>query len=149
MAQKANFDTTEVLNIVCREGDTFSMTLTMKDSTGTALPLVTDNYSFYMQVKRVTSVGNKRAGRQIEKVILQTPTLKRDEKSDVLQFEIPVIDDSGNVTLEASAETMSKIQPGSYIYDIKYIKPSTTGLDTHKAILRGSFTVNSQITDIY
>jgi hypothetical protein len=148
MAQTVNFDTTETLNITCREGDTFSMTLTMKDSSGTALPLVTDGYTFHIQIKEVNRVGRTRSAEE-GKVILQTPGLTKGEIEDAVSFESPILDDSGNVTLEASAETMSKIRPGSYIYDIKYIKPSNTGLDIHKAILRGSFTVNSQITDIY
>ena len=149
MAQTANFDTTESLNIICREGDTFSMTVTLKDSSGTGLTLVTDEYVFYMQVKQVSIAGNKRAGREIEKVILQTPTITKNERSTALLFEVPTIDDSGNVTIEASAETMSKAQPGTYVYDLKYVKPSATGLDTHKGVLRGSFTINSQVTDIY
>ena len=149
MAASANFDTTEILNITCREGDTFSMTVTLKDSSGTGLTLVTDSYTFYMQVKKVVSIGNKRSGRQSETVVLQTPTIARDEKSTALLFEEATIDDSGNVTIEASAETMSSIEPGGYAYDLKYIKPSTTGLDTHKGVLRGSFTINSQVTDIF
>ena len=149
MAQTANFDTTETLNIICREGDTFSMTVTLKNSSGTALTLVTDAYVFYMQVKEISVAGNKRAGRQIEKVILQTPSLKPDAKSTVLTFETPTLDNCGNVTIEASAETMSKIKPGSYVYDLKYVKPSSTGLDTHKGVLRGSFVVNSQVTDVF
>lgn len=59
MAQTANFDTTETLNIICREGDTFSMTVTLKNSSGTALTLVTDAYVFYMQVKRSPLRGTK------------------------------------------------------------------------------------------
>ena len=125
------------------------MTVTLKDSSGTALTLVTDAYVFYMQVKEISVAGNKRAGRQIEKVMLQTPSLKPDANSTVLTFEAPTIDNSGNVTIEASAETMSKIKPGSYVYDLKYVKPSSTGLDTHKGVLRGSFVVNSQVTDVF
>lgn len=125
------------------------MTVTLKDSSGTALTLVTDAYVFYMQVKEISIAGNKRAGRQIEKVILQTPSLKPDAKSNLLTFETPTLDNSGNVTIEASAETMSTIKPGSYVYDLKYVKPSSTGLDTHKGVLRGSFVVNSQVTDVF
>lgn len=148
MASSVNFDTTEVLNITCREGDTFSMTVTLKDSSGNGLTFVTDDYVFYMQVKSVTSAGAKRGGRQIERVVLQTPTIAKKENSTTLLFEAPTIDDSGNVTIEASAEVMSKIKPGSYIYDLKYVKPSATGLDTHKGVLRGTFLVNSQVTDV-
>ncbi len=54
MAQTANFDTTETLNITCREGDTFSMTLTLKDSSGTALPPATDGYTLSIQIKDST-----------------------------------------------------------------------------------------------
>ena len=51
MAKKVNLDVSERLDITCRRGDSFSITLTLKDSSGTALPLATDNYSFVMQVR--------------------------------------------------------------------------------------------------
>tara|TARA_A100000172_G_scaffold1166_1_gene1027 strand:- start:19993 stop:20442 length:450 start_codon:yes stop_codon:yes gene_type:complete len=149
MAETANFDTTEELNIVCREGDTFSMTVNLKDSNGTGLTLVTDEYVFYMQVKSITRVGDKRSGRQRENVVLQTPSIAKGRDTDVRIFESPTLDNSGNVTIEASAETMSLIAPGSYVYDLKYVKPSSTGLDTHKGVLRGSFVINSQVTDAF
>jgi len=149
MASSVNFDTTEVLNITCREGDTFSMTVTLKDSSGTGLTFVTDDYVFYMQVKSVSSSGNLRSGRTIERVVLQTPGITKNETSNTLLFESPTLDNSGNVTIEASAETMSKIKPGTYAYDLKYVKPSSTGLDTHRGVLRGNFTVNSQVTDVF
>lgn len=149
MASSVNFDTTEVLNITCREGDTFSMTVTLKDSTGTGLTFVTDNYVFYMQVKSVIQSGNIRAAKTSERAVLQTPSLTTNEKSTALLFESPIVDDSGNVTIEASAETMSKLKPGSYIYDLRYVKPSSTGLDTHKTVIRGNFIVNSQVTDVF
>lgn len=147
MAESVNFDTTETLNITCREGDTFSMTVTLKDSSGTALSLSTDDYSFYMQVKDITEVG-RRDGRTVERVIIQTPTITKTQSDNVLFFEPPTVNDNGNVTIEASATVMSSIKPGSYLYDLKYIKPSTTGLDTHKGVLKGSFVVNSQITNV-
>lgn len=147
MAQTANFDTTEILNITCREGDTFSMTLTLKDSSGVALPLATDRYSFYMQIKEAIRSGRTRTLEE-GKVVLQTPGLTKGEVANAASFETPVVDDSGNVTIEASAEVMSSLNPGSYIYDLRYVKPSDTGLDIHKTVLSGSFTINSQITEI-
>ena len=50
MSNKVNLDTSEQLDITCRQGDTFSLTLTLKDSSGNPLPLSTDNYEFVMQV---------------------------------------------------------------------------------------------------
>jgi len=151
MASKVNFDTSETLNIVCREGDTFSMSLTLKDSAGTGLTLSTDQYKFYMQVRTIVQRDVRGKEKGVETVIMQTPGLTKEVDENILSFEDPTssIDDSGNVTIEASAEVMSKIKPGTYAYDLKYVKPSTTGLDVHKGILRGSFTVNAQITDIY
>ena len=90
-----------------------------------------------------------RGGRTVERVVLQTPSISKNENTNTLLFEAPTIDNSGNVTIEASAETMSKIKPGSYVYDLKYVKPSSTGLDSHKGVLRGNFTVNSQVTDVF
>ena len=51
MASSVNLDTSERLNITCRRGDSFNLTLTLKNSSGTALPLVTDGYDFLMQVR--------------------------------------------------------------------------------------------------
>ena len=51
MASSVNLDTSEVLNITCKKGDTFSITITLKNSSGTALTLSTSNYEFLMQVK--------------------------------------------------------------------------------------------------
>ena len=47
-----NLDTADNLSITCKQGDTFELTLTLKDSSGTALPLVTDDYKFLMQVRK-------------------------------------------------------------------------------------------------
>ena len=51
MASSVNLDTSDVLDITCRKGDTFSLTINLKDSSGTALTLSTSNYEFLMQVK--------------------------------------------------------------------------------------------------
>ena len=49
MANKVNLDVSEKLDITCRRGDTFSLTVTLKDSSGTALTLSTSEYKFLMQ----------------------------------------------------------------------------------------------------
>ena len=156
MASSVNLDTSNVLNITCRKGDTFSLTITLKDSSGTALALSTDNYEFLMQVK---SQSVSRRGRAPEsKLILSTTSAAKKnqgrakEQSNVsgeLNFEVPTVDNSGNVTIEASADTMSKVPSGIYNYDLQYILPSSTGLDTHRTVLRGTFTVNPDITEAF
>jgi|TARA_R100000315_G_scaffold55079_2_gene29089 hypothetical protein len=137
MASKVNLDVSEKLDITCRQGDSFSLTLTLKDSSGTALTLSTDNYSFLMQVYRSggsvknTSpvLGSSNLGKQVDN-----------------SFEAFVIDDSGNVTISATAATMRNIKAGRYVYDLQQIKPTASGVDTHTTLLRGSFIVNSDVS---
>ena len=65
-----------------------------------------------------------------------------------MSFEEFTLDNSGNLTIRATAETMRFVQAGSYIYDLQQIKPnSTTGVDDHKTILKGSFKVNEDVSD--
>tara|TARA_R100001463_G_scaffold92574_5_gene147337 strand:+ start:987 stop:1487 length:501 start_codon:yes stop_codon:yes gene_type:complete len=160
MANSVNLDTSEVLNIICKKGDTFSITLTLKNSAGTALTLSTSNYEFLMQVKSETL---SRRGKSSSSLVLSTPnsavknqkrvgkgpSVRPQNITGELNFEAPTVDDSGNVTIEASADTMSQISSGKYSYDIQYILPSSTGLDTHKTILRGKFIVNADITEAF
>ena len=63
-------------------------------------------------------------------------------------FEPFTLDNNGNVTITATAETMRKIPGGNYIYDLQQIKPNTTtGNDEHTTVLRGNFVVNEDISD--
>ena len=152
MAQSVNFDVTDVPNITCKKGDTFSMTLTLKNSAGTALPLATDGYLFVMQVKNRVPFGDKRSGKTRDEIIIATPSAakaKAGQKTTNFLFEVPVANDSGQVTIEASAETMSKLKAGTYAYDFQHIKPNATGLDTHTTILKGSFIVNPDISEFF
>ena len=70
MASSVNLDTSDILNITCRKGDTFSLTINLKDSSGTALTLSTSNYDFLMQVKSETT--NKRTRSVQSSLILGT-----------------------------------------------------------------------------
>ena len=148
MAKKVNFDQSQKLDITCRRGDSFSMTVTLKDSSGTALPLVTDEYSFVMQVRSsMRSAQAKGTSRLILSTVGIGPTAKRRDGSE-MSFEEFTLDNSGNLTIRATAETMRFVPAGNYIYDLQQIKPnSTTGVDDHKTILRGSFKVNEDVSD--
>ena len=156
MASSVNLDTSDVLNITCRKGDTFSITLTLKNSSGTALTLSTSAYEFLMQVKSEKII--KRGRTTESSLILGTASAAKKNQgrakdqvnvSGELNFEVPTVDDSGNVTIEASAETMSKVPSGRYTYDLQYILPSSSGLDTHRTVLRGTFTVNPDVTEAF
>lgn len=131
-----NFDVSDVLDITVRKGDTFTMTINLKDSAGNALQLDTQGYSFIMEVK----LGSENSPGSS---IISTTNAS---KSARYNFEPVVIDDSGNATITASPSVMSQIPHGTYVYDIQYIKPNSSGVDDHKTILKGTFTVNQDIS---
>jgi len=148
MAKKVNLDVSEKLDITCRRGDTFSLTVTLKDSDGVALPLATDNYSFVMQVRdgNVSAVEKGASGLIIGTKGLGSKAV--DAKGQERSFESFVTDDSGNVTITATATTMRQVPAGNYIYDLQQIKPNTTtGVDVHTTILKGAFRVNQDISE--
>ena len=142
MANRINLDVTDRLDITCRQGDTFELTLTLKDSSGTALPLDTDAYSFLMQVR-----GNKQVASQLrtaepqpgtEDLIIGSSELGAKSKHN---FTFKDIDDNGNVTVFLSASQMKEIPSGRYRYDFQY----NVG-DTQRTVLEGSFKVNADIS---
>jgi hypothetical protein len=147
---KVNLDESSKMDITCKRGDTFSLTITLKDSAGTALPLATDNYRFIVQVRQ--QVDNRvRTANGKGGLVLGTQDIGDkavDRAGAESNFEPVVVDDSGNATIEASAKVMRGVPSGKYVYDIQYIKPNTSGgLDTHKTILYGNFTVNEDISE--
>jgi hypothetical protein len=148
MASKVNLDVSEVLDITCRQGDTFELTLTLKDSSGSGLNLSTDNYSFVMQVWPSNRRGSNPLIATTEKG-LKGRNLNTQELPGAAYFEPFVVDDNGNVTIKATASTMRRVPAGRYIYDLQYILPTTSGVDTHTTILRGSFVVNEDVTKAF
>ena len=148
MASKVNLDVSERLDITCRQGDSFELTLTLKDSSGTALTLSTDNYSFLMQVWPSGRKGSNPIIASTEKGLkgrVLHPNIAQNQSREAY-FEPFVVDDNGNVTIKATASTMRRVPAGRYIYDLQYILPTTSGVDTHTTILRGSFVVNEDVT---
>jgi hypothetical protein len=149
MAKKVNLDISENLDITCRRGDTFSLTLTLKDSSGTAIQLSTLNYSFTMDVK---SSSSKRVNgvKQRETVassvnspsVSDLKTLSAAQKTQLTNgFEFTDISDNGTVKLTATADTMKQFPVGVFTYDIQQ---EVGGVIS--TILRGSFTVKEDIS---
>ena len=138
MASSVNLDTAERLNITCRRGDTFSLTIVLKDSRGTALTLSSSGYEFFMQVR---SNSRSRSGDRSRELIIGS-TSKGRIKEDNKNFTFET-DNSGNLTITASSDVMKEVAAGSYIYDIQQI---LSGVST--TILFGSFTVNDDVSKI-
>tara|TARA_X000001388_G_C2224315_1_gene120545 strand:- start:204 stop:656 length:453 start_codon:yes stop_codon:yes gene_type:complete len=149
MASSVNLDVAERLDIICRRGDTFSLTLTLNDSSGTAITLATSGYDFLMDVK--TPPQRTRSGVSEREVIASSnlssskanaKQLSEEQKTKLSTgFEFTDITDSGTVRVAASADTMSNLPVGIFSYDIQQ---QVGGVVT--TILRGSFTVNEDIS---
>ena len=137
MSNKVNLDISEKLNITCRKGDTFTLTLTLKDSAGTALTLASSGYEFLMQVR-----GAKNPRTNNRDLIMGTVS-KGDSASRggvATNFSFSV-NDSGNATITASDEIMRNIPAGRYVYDLQQIVDNVT-----TTILEGNFIVNDDIS---
>lgn len=140
MASKANLDVAEKLDITCRKGDTFELPMNFKDSTGTNLPLLTDRYEFLMQVRSPKRTANTK-GTLVAGTLSKGDQAKGADRSSNVGFNFEDIDDSGNVTITASADTMANFVAGRYIYDLQYTVNNKT-----TTVLKGSFTVNDDIS---
>jgi len=135
MAKRVNLDTSETVNITCRRGDTFSLTLTLKDSSGTAIQLSTLGYEFLMEVRdQLSSVSTSE-----KSIIIGSPGVGRVSDTG-LSFTFTT-DDTGNVTITASAESMRSVPAGSYVYDLQQIVGGV-----HTTIIDGSFVVNEDVS---
>ena len=149
MANKVNLDVSEPLDITCRRGDTFSLTLTLKDSSGTAIQLATLGYEFIIDVKSTSSkrVNGVKQRETIASSVGSASTsdsksLNTAQKTQLTNgFEFTDITDSGTVKVSASADTMKQFPVGVFTYDIQ----QKVG-DTITTILRGSFTVKEDIS---
>jgi len=154
---KVNLDVTERLDITCRQGDTFELTLTLKDSSGTGLTLSTDDYKFLMQVRQGKSGRSALTSRRAptgpdpggggeadppeepgEGIVVGSTG---SGVQGPVNFTFQDNDDSGNVTVFLSARDMRRVPAGRYKYDFQYIKGAT-----EKTVLEGRFTVNSDVS---
>jgi hypothetical protein len=136
MAKRVNLDTSETVNITCRRGDTFILTLTLKDSSGTAIQLSTLGYEFLMEVRDQLGVASTSNDSNI---IIGSPGVGRASDTG-LSFTFTT-DDSGNVTITSSAESMRRVPSGVYVYDLQQI---VNGV--HTTIIEGSFAVNEDVS---
>ena len=139
MASKINLDISEKLNITCRKGDTFTMTLNIKDSSGTAVTLSTSGHEFLMQVR-----GGKNVRTKERALVMGTASKGKQAKNKegVTNFTFTT-DDSGNVTVSAADSVMRRVPAGRYVYDLQQIVNNVT-----TTLLEGSFIVNDDISNV-
>jgi hypothetical protein len=156
MAQKANLDVSERLDISCKRGDSFELFLNLKDSAGENLPLLTDEYEFIIQVKTPNAqqqLPNQVSTTPQTRTLIAASALNESETkgvSETKQADAPIftfgeIDDLGNVVLKATADSTSRLPVGRFVYDLQY-KVLVNGFSKVTTILRGNFTVKEDIS---
>lgn len=149
MAKKVNLDVSESLDITCRRGDTFLLTLTLKDSSGVAIQLSTNAVGFIMDVK---SASSKRVKGVKDRFTIASsvgspsvsdgPSLNTEQKRLLTNaFEFQDASDDGTVNIVVPATTMEVFPVGVFAYDIQ----QKVG-DVVTTILRGSFVVREDIS---
>ena len=115
-----NLDIAQRLDITCRKGDTFSLTLNMTDSAGTAFSLTP--YTFRMEVRDQSD----------DSIIIANSTDYFDEDADST---------TGKLVITIANTVMDTLTPGSYVYDLQTVKSGVT-----ETWLYGIFKVNDDIT---
>ena len=124
MAQQLNLDRSQRVDIVCREGDTFTLNLELKDDLGVAIDVT--GHTFLMQV-RVSDEDETLTDASADVPLLMTVDLT--DASD------------GLVKFSKTAANMKDVSSGLYVYDI-----SQNNTSTEETILYGTFKVNEDIS---
>ncbi len=114
-----NLDTSQRVNITCRKGDTFTLQVTFEDQLGAPLSLT--GYVWKMDVR--------------DDDVAPT-TILNDTNFTYSANE------SGVLTISATAATMAGVNGGVYVYDLQ-----STNSGSVKTWLRGRFRVNEDVTE--
>lgn len=136
---KVNFDISKKLDITCRKGDSFSLELTLKDSSGNLLNLHGDTFHFLVTGTNPPIFPIATDGLQpspaAQATIAQALTDDESTTADTA---------TGKVKFELTAAQMKFIDAGSYQYDIQHVDSSdlVNGEANARTILTGKFIIN-------
>jgi len=114
-----NLDVAQRLDITCRKGDTFSLTLDLTDSNAVAIDL--SEYTFELEVRDSS-----------DSVVIAKSSVNYNKNADSTTGKLVISIDSSNINTS-----------GDYIYDLESTKTSNLFTQTW---LYGIFKVNEDIT---
>ena len=141
----ANLDISEKLDIVVKRGDSMDITLKLTEENGS--PTDVSNYTWSMSVKDKRVESGRTVGVSTpvvyESTILTTSNTidtTEDGVGGIISPNVGTGDNTNEVTFSASANVMTSIVPGTYVYDIQYINGAEV-----KTILEGLFIVNPDV----
>jgi len=134
MSQVLNLDKSQRVDIVCKRGDTFKMSLQVQDDEGGVTNLT--GYDFAMEVRYADTDDGENQQPQDDGYVFN---------SNTVNGEITVgLEDgaNGNVSFTIANTDMEGIYSGLYVYDIQM----TNVEDIVETILYGVFKVNEDVT---
>ena len=140
-----NLDVAQKLDITCRKGDTFRLLLTFKDSTGTVINVgdldgAAPVYTFSFEVRDFATDDGDNAR------LSTNSNARRDRVSNVTIENVTSDGSDGKIRIVITAEEMSKIESGVYVYDLQANTLIGGAIDNVQTWVRGSFIVNEDIT---
>ena len=164
MAQQINLDTSQRVDIVCRRGDTFEMSLTLKDDAATPVSVVSENDSFKMEVRASddsNAAYGTTAGDTNANIILSTLDPKTDggdlsagtkeiTVKDSNGVNLPHADNGtdlitdGVVKFAVTSAIMAARPAGLYVYDIEITDHSDSSKVT--TLIYGTFKINEDVS---
>lgn len=159
---KVNLDTSQRVDITCRKGDTFELSLTLKDDRDTSIFFQND--SFKMEVRASddsnTAYGTT-AGDSNDNIILSTLDPKTDggdltagtkeiTVKDSTNVDLPHADGGSSVVTDGivkfgvNSAIMATRPAGLYVYDIEITDVSESNKVT--TLIYGTFKINEDVS---
>jgi len=137
---KINFDISKRLDITVKRGDSFSLELTLKDSSDNALNLYGDTFHFAVSTPNGILMGTD--------TVVPLPLITANQQiTDTVSTTASTA--TGKVKFEATAaELKNDLEAGIYRYDIQYVD-ATDLVDEEgnaRTILFGNFIVKDDFS---
>lgn len=139
MATSVNLDISQQLDITCRRGDTFLLSLNFTQADGTTpLDVTAEKYKFNMDVRESDTDDGATSVASTDSNAIATGSANITVDQSNGSF--------GQIKLTISAAAMATIVGGSYVYDLQAEQQTNGATSKIETWLFGSFTVNEDVT---
>lgn len=157
MAQTINLDTSQRVDITCRKGDTFDLSLTLKDNSATPASIVANNDTFKMEVRTTDDGGSpySSSGDSNAEIILSTLDNDSDSKhisvkdsagTTLTSTDAKQAPTDGIVRFFVTAANMASAPAGLYVYDIEMTDNSSVPSNKVTTLIYGTFKINEDVS---
>ena len=144
MATQINLDTAQRVDITCRRGDTFDMSLTIQDAGGVTALASADSFKMEVRVADTDDTvytDDLTHGDDNNNIILSTLD---DAAGATKRIAYDLTEETGVVTFTATAAIMLTRPSGLYVYDIEMTDHSDSSKVT--TLIYGTFKINEDVS---